>query len=208
MRRLLSFYLLAAAAAWGQSNWTDLFPDGNFTGWTRLAIPPTAALGGPQWKVDGANRVVICEGNGGHDWMRYDRELADFDFHVEWRFTPRESGEQKYNSGIFVRNSADGVLWHQGQTGGGSGGYLFGNTLVNGAPQRIALRQQSRAGLEKPAGEWNVYDLHCQGKTIRLTVNGQAASEFNQCEIPKGYIGLEGEGYRIEFRNLRLRELR
>jgi hypothetical protein len=32
-------------------------------------------------------------------------------------------------------------------------------------------------------------------------------SEFHECNTPRGYIGLEAEGYRIEFRNLRVREL-
>ena len=178
--------------------------------WTRLPIPPTAKLADdiPQWKVDAAKRLIICEGNGGHDWMRLDRELSDFDLHVEWRFTPKTEGETKYNSGIFVRNSADGSIWHQAQTGGGNGGYIFGTTLVGGAAKRISLREQSRAGLEKPAGEWNAYDIRCQGRKIALNVNGKTATEFTECDVPNGHIGLEAEGYRIEFRNLRVRELK
>jgi hypothetical protein len=31
---------------------------------------------------------------------------------------------------------------------------------------------------------------------------------MTDCEVPKGYLGLEAEGYRVEFRNLKLKELR
>ena len=30
--------------------------------------------------------------------------------------------------------------------------------------------------------------------------------EFEDCGLPRGLIGLEGEGYRIEFRNLKIKE--
>lgn len=207
MLRLLSLWMLAAGFGIAAGGWVDLFPDASFTGWTRLPIPPKAKLSDvPQWKVDTARRLIICEGSGGHDWMRFDREFSDFDLHVEWRFTPRTEGETKYNSGIFVRNSPDGSLWHQAQTGGGNGGYLFAVTLVDGAPKRIALKPPAQAGLEKPAGEWNVYDIRCRGRNIVLKVNGKISSEFTRCDVPKGHIGLEAEGYRIEFRNLRVRE--
>ena len=134
--------------------------------------------------------------------FRLFREERDFLLHVEWRFTKLDN-ETRYNSGVFVRNSLDGKIWHQAQAGL-AGGWLFGVTPVNGAPQRINLRPEMKENRVKPAGEWNVYDIRCQGKTISLTVNGAVTSEFTACEVPKGYIGLEAEGYRIEFRNLKL----
>ena len=112
----------------------------------------------------------------------------------------------RYNAGIYVRVSADGVLWHQAQTGPG-GGYLFGNTLVEGTPQRVNLRQAMTENRVKPAGEWNTYEIRAVGKKVALWVNGAVTSEFTQCEVPKGHLGLEAEGYRIEFRNLKLKRL-
>jgi len=32
-------------------------------------------------------------------------------------------------------------------------------------------------------------------------------SEFSGCEVPRGHIGLEAEGYRIEFRNIKVKRL-
>jgi len=38
-------------------------------------------------------------------------------------------------------------------------------------------------------------------------VNHSLAGEFKVPEVPKGYWGLEAEGYYIEFRNIKLKKL-
>jgi hypothetical protein len=38
-------------------------------------------------------------------------------------------------------------------------------------------------------------------------VNGAPTSEWTGCEVPQGFIGLEAEGFRIEFRSVRMKEL-
>ena len=114
---------------------------------------------------------LVCAGDGGHEWLRWDEELGDFIFHVEWRFIP-VPGKKGYNSGVYVRNSADASVWHQAQTGDASGGYLFGDTPVNGQVKRVNLSRQLRDKRIKPAGEWNTYEITCKGKEISLWVNG------------------------------------
>jgi hypothetical protein len=46
------------------------------------------------------------------------------------------------------------------------------------------------------------------GKVLTLWVNGAVTCEFKDCAQEKGRLGLEGEGYRIEFRNLKMKPLR
>jgi hypothetical protein len=204
VKHYLSFVLLIPALLGAQ----NLMPDASFKGWTRIAIPPDKPVDPvTQWKVDPEHNLLICEGNRGHEWLRWDRELADFILHVEWRFPVIEGGKG-YNSGIFVRNDMTGAVWHQAQTGSASGGWLFGVTPGNGTPQRFNLRQEIKGDRVKEAGEWNTYDIRCEGRKIALSVNGAVTSEFTQCDVPKGYIGLEAEGYRIEFRNIRVEPLR
>lgn len=206
MWRMLSLLLFVAAASAQTGGWMDLFPDAQFTRWTRVPIPPTAKLDeATQWKIDPANRVLICEGKGGHEMLRYNQEFGDFILRADWRFTKLE-GEPRYNSGIMVRNDAMGNIWHQAQTGQ-AGGYLFGTTLVAGKPQRINLRDRMKENRVKPVGEWNTYEITCRGRTISLAVNGETVSEFTECEVPKGYVGLEAEGFRVEFRNIRVKPL-
>src|SRR5262245_53659581 len=71
----------------GPTGWLDIQPAQDLKGWTRLAIPPTNQLGRDQWHVD-AQGLLVCDGDGGHEMLRYDRELGDCIFHVEFRFIP------------------------------------------------------------------------------------------------------------------------
>lgn len=196
-----------AVHAANTSGWVNVFPLPSLKQWTRIAIPPTRALNPTsQWSVDTTHRTIVCTGQGGHEWLRYDHPLGDFVFHVEWRLT-RVEGATSYNSGVFVRNSADGLIWYQAQVGSANGGYLFGDNPEHGKLVRFNLESKLTANRVKPAGEWNTYDIRCQRKKIILIVNGTKTSEFDQCANPKGYLGLEAEGSRIEFRNLRFKTL-
>ena len=73
--------------------------------------------------------------------------------------------------------------------------------------QRVNLREKMAENRVKPAGEWNTYEIRAVGRTLTLWVNGAVTSEFSECEVSRGHIGLEAEGYRIEFRNMTLKRL-
>lgn len=187
--------------------WSDILPPADLKGWLRVPVPPGAPLGRAQWRVDEANKVLICDGDGGHDMLLLDREVGDAVFHVEFRYTKIE-GKSGYNSGIYARNSRDGDIWHQAQIGDGKGGFLFGQTTdTTGQKQRFSLNQQVADGRVKPAGEWNTVEITAIGRVLTLWVNGAVTCRFEDCGKEKGYVGLEGEGYRIEFRNLKLKLL-
>ncbi len=177
--------------------------------WTRVAIPPTRPLSTlDQWHIDPRKREILCDGNQGHEWLRFNHEISNFDFRVSWRFTPVPN-TTKYNSGVFFRNSKSGIIWLQAQTSL-AGGYIFGmmppGSDVAGKPQRFSLQKEMTADRVKPAGQWNLYDIRCVGDTCTLAVNGAVVNTLHT-SVTKGYVGLEAEGYRIEFRNFHLREL-
>jgi Domain of Unknown Function (DUF1080) len=178
--------------------------------WTRIAIPPTHPVSNiPQWHIDAAKRTIVCDGNGGHEWLRFSHELGDFEFHVKWRFTPvndTPNGAPKYNSGVFFRNNSDGTIWHQAQTSL-AGGYIFGLTPIDGKPTRFSLQKDMKENRVKPAGQWNVYDIRCVAATCTLAVNGEVVNTV-QTGITRGYVGLESEGYQITFTDFKLRELK
>ncbi len=202
---LLGTAMLQKTAA--DAAWIDILPDESLKGWTRVPIPPVAGLKPEsQWHVDSAQKTLTCTGNAGHEWLRYDKELGDFVLRVEWRFTPKSEEPKRYNSGIGIRLSKYGELWVQAQTGL-TGGYLFGENLVDGAVQRFNLSKEMKENRVKPAGEWNLYEIRVQGGKVSLSVNGMVVSEVDQIALRRGYIGLEAEGYEITFRNLQLQPL-
>lgn len=206
MRLLLSFVLLGGMSI--AQDWTPIQPDASFTGWTRVPLQPTVKLDGiSQWRI-ARDGDVICDGSAekGHEFLRYDRELANFVAHVEWKFADI-GPDAKYNSGVFVRTSSDGLEWYQAQVGPPSNsGFFFYDAPSGGARKRVSLKSEMAAHPVKPAGEWNSYEIRADGPRVTLSVNGIETSHFD-CERPKGYFGLEAEHYRIEFRNIKVKVL-
>jgi len=190
------------------SGWIDVMPPADLGGWSRVPVPPGGPLGKQQWHVDESGDVLVCEGDGGHDMLLCDREFGDAVFHFEFRYTKVE-GTTGYNSGAYVRNNKDGAIWHQAQFGDANGGYLFGQTPgPDGEKHSFTTAKDVADGRIKPAGEWNTLEITARGNVLTLWVNGAVTCEVNDCGNPKGLVGVEGEGYRIEFRNLMVKELR
>lgn len=189
------------------AGWVDILPPSDLKGWSRVPVPPGGKLGRAQWHVDTDRKVLVCDGDGGHDMLLHDEVLGDVIFHFEFRYTKVE-GLEGYNSGAYVRNSADGAIWHQAQFGDGRDGFLFGVTPVpGGKPRFFTLRKEVKNGRVKPAGEWNTMEVTARGKTLTLWVNGAVTCRYDSCGKPEGHVGLEGEGFRIEFRNLKVKKL-
>lgn len=211
--------LLGSHSAWGgdgetksalesdPAGWVDILPAAGVDGWNRVPVPPTGKLGREQWHVDQSKKLLICDGDGGHDMLLFMKPLGDAVFHAEFCYTKVE-GKTGYNSGLYIRNSADGGIWHQAQVGAKSGGYLFGETPKEGKKSFFSMDKQVKDGRVKDAGEWNTLELTARGQTINLWINGAVTCEFTGCGAPTGFVGLEGEGYRIEFRNLKVKELK
>jgi hypothetical protein len=78
----------------------------------------------------------------------------------------------------------------------------------------------------KPVGEWNSEEILCQGRHVKVTLNGAVIVDADLDKVlqangsktidghahpglkrTKGYIALLGHTYRVEFRNLRIKEL-
>jgi hypothetical protein len=189
--------------------WMDMLSSAgaDLEGWTRAPIPPGGMLREEsQWSLDPKTGNLVCKGDGGHEWLRCDQSLTDFLFHVEWRYTP-VPGKKGYNSGVYVRNSSDAKIWHQAQCGDASGGYLFGETSAAYALKPFNFSKDMKEQRVKPAGEWNIYEFTCKGRNVSLWVNGAVTNEWKGCQVPRGYIGLEAEGWRIEFRNVKVKML-
>ena len=84
---LLGFTLFAAVLP-ASAQTVNLFPADAQVQWTRVAIPPTNPVSQvAQWHIDAAKRQILCDGNGGHDWLRFNKELGHFTFYPGARST-------------------------------------------------------------------------------------------------------------------------
>jgi hypothetical protein len=190
------------------AGWVDLLPGKDLAGWKRVPIPPDTVLAARNsWKVEG--NLLLCDGVGIKEMLLYDREFADGTFHVEWRFRKVE-GKKDYNSGVYVRTAGDGKVWHQVQVAHLDKppllGDLFGDTPVNGKVERVVVRGDGPRRANPP-GEWNTYEITAKGKAIRVWINGATTCTWDACPLAKGHVGLQAEGFFIEFRNLKFKPL-
>jgi hypothetical protein len=186
--------------------WLDITPPADLKGWSRVAIPPGSKLSAKNpWSLSADGTTLVCDGAGVHEMLLWDKEQGDGIFHVEWRFKAIE-GKKGYNSGVYVRNAPDGALWHQAQVGSKNVGFLFGDTLVDGAKKRVRSDgKRPQRGHE--AGQWNTYEITCKDKEITLWINGAVTTVWDACDVPRGRLGMEAEGWHIDFKNLRFKPL-
>ena len=89
--------LLSAGLVRAQSGQViDLLPDPSLQGWTRIPIPPTDGVQPKmQWRVDPEQHALICTGDGGHEWLRWDKELGDCIYHVHAKDTQMHGTSSK-----------------------------------------------------------------------------------------------------------------
>lgn len=142
--------------------------------------------------------------------LRTVKEYSNYKLHVEWRYpdTPTNSGVYLHTSGEdpAVPNHFQGQLKYQDAgdfiVSGVGLSATIQDSVCTSTPEVRPLISKLNPTNEKPAGEWNSYDITCKGDTIELRVNGLLQNTATNLSVTKGAIGLQAEGSRIQFRNL------
>lgn len=199
---LLSFALSAVGE---EPRAVDLGPPADFSGW--LAVPATNAAGQPIWSVRPGG-IVRCLGTP-KGYLRTLASFRDYRLHVEWRWVGKPG-----NSGVFVNGyGPDKATWphcYEAQLLHGNAGELRANGgakfHADSTPKDKSLPKWHPSN-ERPAGEWNSYDILCRGDTIELTVNGLLQNRLEHAASTSGWIALQSEGGVVEFRHLTLTRL-
>jgi hypothetical protein len=174
-----------------QAGFVSMFNGTDFTGWRFVGKgEPTATA--ENWSVQDG---VIALSGGGSPHLSTDREYADFEMRFEWRAAKEGKG---YNSGFFIR-SGPKLGANQLNLAKGAEGKLMGGKGVGG----VAVPQ-----LQKPAGQWNEWRVVVEGDKVSFWCNGEKAWDATGLTPAQGYIGLQAEGAAMEYRNLRIREIK
>ena len=82
----------------------------------------------------------------------------------------------------------------------------------------------AKRGYLRPAGEWNTQEIRCIGSRVTVVLNGETIvdGDVQQAATPKaldgkdhpgvlrtsGHVGFLGHGDRVQFRNIRIKELK
>ena len=199
---------LTGGMAGAAGKWTNLYNGKNLDGWH--------VQNGKKDVWRGEGDLIVCQGDGG-GWLTTDKEYGDFELRVDWKI-PKGG-----NSGIGLRYPGTGDPAHEG---------MEIQVLDDPAPQYknldpaqytggIYYQAAPTAHPEKPAGEWNHYDIRCKGSRVQIKLNGV---EIQNVDLDKftegrgghkalavrprrGFVGLQSHTDRVEFRNIQLREL-
>ena len=155
-------------------------------------------------------------------FLRYEKkEFTDFVFSLEYRLGEKEFPKQKIpNSGIGIRTVA---FDPKDSTATRPSFACYEIQLlddVNAKPDTHSTGSLYRyvapkLNAIKPSPEWNQMQIECKGPLIKIHLNGQLIIDVDQTTVPeiskkplKGYVCLQNHGSRVDFRNLKVRELK
>jgi hypothetical protein len=203
---------------------TTLFNGKDLTGWIYgQRADGTENRTGKGYQVENGILFTTKE-DGGNLFTQ--KEYADFVLRFDFRLT------ENANNGIGIRAPLKGDAAYNGieiQVLDDSGSEY---TKLKPAQYHGSIYQMFPAtrGQQKPVGEWNAEEITVQGRKITVKLNGVVITEGNLDEVKddallakhrdmskpegsrgiantKGHIGLLGHGTRVEFRNIRIKEL-
>jgi hypothetical protein len=201
--RSLSTSLLLVALSGGLLAADDLWNGKNLDGWTVVTDPDKDASA--TWSVrDG---VIACTGTP-RGYLRTNSPHENYRLRLQWRW-PGKPG----NSGVFVHGATPDKVWphcYEAQLQAGNAGEIRAN---GGAKFREDSKPEDRSiakvaeSSERPAGEWNDYEIVARGSELTLLVNGVKQNGLSGAALTSGWIALQSEGAPIEFRAIVLEPL-
>ncbi len=191
-------------------DFTSLFDGQTLNGWTEIKKG-----GDTSYYVE--NGCIVAPANGASD-LYTDKEYSDFVLQLDFKLTPGA------NNGVGIR-----APFEKGQMA-----YL-GNEiqiLDDPAPEYAHLKKgqncgslyrviEARRGALNKTGEWNSYEITARGRHIKVVLNGKTVVDgsINHVDDPEilsrhpgmlrstGRIALLGHDSRVDFRNIRIKEL-
>jgi hypothetical protein len=165
------------------------------------------------WRVvDGVIVGGSMKGNPRNEFLTSAKSYADFVLKLEYKIVGTEGF---VNGGVQIRsrripNPAHEMKGYQADIGAGMSGSLYDESrrnkmLVKADPELIKKT-------EKP-GEWNSYEIRCEGLRVQLTLNGVKTADWTETDTTleqDGLIGLQIHGNckaEISFRNITIESL-
>jgi hypothetical protein len=191
-----------------------LFNGKDLSGWqlflgSTATVPATAPASQPAadapkvWSITDGILKFDTKSAG---YLVTDKSYANYKLHVEWRW-PKDAVARS-NSGVLIHIHGVPAIWpacYEAQLQTGNAGQITGMGLdIPDAPMQNKRKRADRLPgvTEKPFGEWNTYDIVAQDDTLTLTINGAPANKAIKLPAKAGAIGLQLEGFPIEFQNV------
>ncbi len=192
-----------------EDGFVPLFNGADLSGWT-----------GDTKGYAAENGKIVIDPERGSGNLYTEKEYADFVLRFEFKLTPAA------NNGIGIRAPLEGDAAYVG---------MEIQILEDGSPVYWNLHPYqyhgsiygvvpARRGILRPIGEWNTEEITAAGRRITVRVNGttivdadidkaSAGGTIDGRDHPglkrqTGHIGFLGHGSIVEFRNIRIREIK
>ncbi len=165
------------------------------------------------WRVkDGAIVGGSMEGNLRSEFLATTKKYTNFVLKIEYKLTGTEGF---VNGGVQIRservkNPPNEMSGYQADLGAGYSGALYDESRRNkvlAKPEPEDLKK-----IEK-VGEWNSYEIRCEGTHVLLKLNGVVTVDYTEKEegiAQTGFIGLQihgGAKSEAAYRNISIEEL-
>ena len=207
----ISMFMFLAVAGFAQKK-QSLFNGKNLKGWTIYVKDQSVKPENFFYVKDGVIETVGVPTG----YIRTQKAYANYHLHLEWRYP-----EKPVNSGVFVHTNGPDQIWpahYQCQLKYQNAGDFIvnatGEKATAGGVEYVGTEKvkpiapKLHESNEKPAGEWNSYDIVCKGNTVDVSVNGLLQNKMTNCSMTSGSIGLQAEGSKIQFRNIWIEKLK
>jgi len=197
-----------------QNGFVSIFNGKDLSGWVYGTLGEGTNKIGKGYQVENGT-IYSTADDGGN--LYTEKEYSDLVLRFEFKLT------RNANNGIGIRAPLSGDSAYVG---------MEIQVLDDAGPMYRNLRPAqyhgsiydvfaAKRGHLKDVGEWNEQEITARGRHITVTLNGAVIVDVNLDEVTdeltlkhhpglankKGHIGLLGHGSRVEFRNLRVKEL-
>jgi hypothetical protein len=193
---LFAVATLTSYGADDEEGFVSIFDGESMKGWT-------GSVAGYEAK-DGVLTCLTGKGKGGKIFT--EKDYSDFILRFEFKLTPGS------NNGLALR-------WPlEKQRGKGIESQILDNTADRYKNLKEAQYHGSlykflpaKRGFLKPVGEWNQQEVIMNGHSVKITLNGEVILEEKDISrykrSLKGRLGFLGHGSKVQFRNIRVKEL-
>ena len=206
-----------------EEGFTPLFNGRDLTGWVYGRRKGVEHRTGKGYQVENGVLFTTAEDGGN---LFTEKQYSDFVLRFEFRLT------ENANNGIGIRAPLEGDAAYSGIEIQvlDDGGSKYTNLKPAQYHGSVYQMFPARRGFQKPVGEWNTEEIRVEGRRITVTLNGTVIVDANLDDVKdeellarhrdltkpegsrgiantRGHIGLLGHGTRVEFRNIRLKEL-
>ncbi|TWT40052.1 Serine/threonine-protein kinase PrkC [Thalassoglobus neptunius] len=180
-----------------QSLWINLFDGKTLDGWS--------PVGENGWRIED-NTIVGTTAKRKHGWLRSDETFDDFDLELEYRLSDAS------NSGVFLRAKQDGDIHGKGlleiqlldDTA-----TMFANIVPVNRTGSLHGHIAASPSLRIQPNQWHTLSVILEGEELQVSIDSQKVVSG---KIPPGYseaghIGLQLYDSKVQFRNIRVKEL-